>query len=105
MADMTDTLKSLLGDDADNKLASIINMLNSGSTHTPDHDKAEPSAITPEFIAQAQSIMSHLTDKEGDDRSRLLMSLKPYMRKTRQDSIDNAIKMLNMTRLSKLLKL
>jgi hypothetical protein len=98
MADIADTLKNLLGDNADEKISSVMNML---SENKPQ--KSEDNTLQSDLIAQAQGIMSNLSGISGDDRSNLLMSLKPFMRQSRKDSIDKAIKMLNFAQLSQLL--
>lgn len=115
MADMMDTLKGLLGDNAEDKISGIMKILNADST--PEQQESEPPqtenpvsdgtdmpAITPEMIMAAQSIMSKLSSREDDDRSRLLMSLKPYMRQSRKSSIDSAVKMLNLAQMSQFFK-
>ncbi len=114
MADMMDTLKGLLGDNAEDKISGIMKILNSDNsqpeseTPAPTQESAEGKpdipAITPEMIMAAQSIMSKLSSNEDDDRSRLLMSLKPYMRESRQSSIDSAVKMLNLAQMSQFFK-
>ena len=40
----------------------------------------------------------------GDNRINLLSALKPYMRQSRADNIDKAIKMLKLTKLSSIFK-
>ena len=112
MADMMDTLKGLLGDNADDKLASIMKILNSdssqGSSENADNNITEKTsdtpAITPEMLMMAQSIMSRLSSSGDDDRTRLLMSLKPYMNDTRKSTIDSAVKMLKLSELSEFFK-
>lgn len=115
MADMMDTLKGLLGDNAEDKISGIMKILNSDSTpatqennppqpENPVSDGTDMPTITPEMIMAAQSIMSKLSSGEDDDRSRLLLSLKPYMRQSRQASIDSAVKMLNLAQMSQFFK-
>ena len=114
MADMMDTLKGLLGDNAEDKISGIMKILNSDNSQT-ESETSPPSqesaalntdipAITPEMIMAAQSIMSKLSSGEDDDRARLLMSLKPYMRESRKSSIDSAVKMLNLAQMSQFFK-
>ncbi len=111
MADMMDTLKGLLGDNADEKLSGIMSILNPDSSQnelpqqqdTPAADK-NSAGITPEMLNAAQAIFSRISQSGDDDRTKLLMSLKPYMRKTRQDSIESAVKMLNMAQMSQFFK-
>lgn len=108
MADMMDTLKGLLGDDADNKLQSIMEIVNPDAKKTApavnEDTPADNTGITPEMIKAMQSAMKHIGANNTDDRTKLLMSLKPYMRKSRQDTIDSAVKMLNMSQLSQMFK-
>ena len=112
MADMMDTLKGLLGDNADDKLSGIMKILNSdtpqgNSDNTPqknDSESTESPAITPEVLMMVQSIMSRMSKSDDDDRTRLLMSLKPYMNSNRQSTIDSAVKMLKLSELSDLFK-
>ena len=114
MADMMDTLKGLLGDNAEDKISGIMKILNSDNSQTEPEtssplqesaeNKSDIPAITPEMIMAAQSIMSKLSSSDDDDRSRLLMSLKPYMRESRQSSIDSAVKMLNLAQMSQFFK-
>lgn len=111
MADMTDTLKSLLGDNADEKINGIMQILNNGNADNSAQGGDEgqktddsPPQITPEMISMAQSVMSRLSDSGDDDRTKLLMSLKPYMRNSRRQSIDTAVKMLNLANLSQFFK-
>ena len=112
MADMMDTLKGLLGDNADDKLSGIMKKLNSdapqdNSDNTPqknDSKNNESPALSPEMLMMAQSIMSRMSKSGDDDRTRLLMSLKPYMNSNRQSTIDSAVKMLKLSELSDLFK-
>lgn len=106
MADMMETLKELLGDNAEEKINSVVNMLGSDKA---DSTQASPPMLSdvdmsmPELMIQAQGLLSKLSSG-GDDRSNLLMSLKPYMRENRKKSIDSAVKLLNMAQLSELFK-
>ena len=98
MADLGDTLKGLLGDDADDKLASVMSALNISPDTAPS---GQPSGgISPELLMQAQGLMRSLTSGGGDSRSNLLIALKPYMRESRQSAIDNAVKLLNIAKLA-----
>lgn len=107
MADMMDTLKELLGDNADEKISSVLSMLSSGSgenggSEKPAKTDASTPAITPELIMQAQTLMQQLSSAENDDRSNLLISLKPYMRESRKKTIDDAVKFLSAARITRL---
>ena len=98
MADLGDTLKGLLGDDADDKLASVMSALNISPDTAPAGQTS--GGISPELLMQAQGLMKSLTSGGGDSRSNLLISLKPYMRESRRSTIDNAVKLLNIVKLA-----
>ena len=99
MADIAETLKEILGDNADEKIGSVLNMLGGGNNDT--HPSGE---ISPELISQAQGLIGSLSGIGSDDRSRLLMALRPFMREKRQHSIDSAVKLLNLAKLSRVFK-
>ena len=90
MADMMDTLKDLLGDNAEDKIKTVMDMLksdgNGGSENSLD-------------ISKLQDIGNILKNPD-DERSRLLLSLKPFMRTSRQKGIDSAVKLLTLSKFS-----
>lgn len=110
-----DTLKGLLGDNADEKIKSVLSSL-SQNGESNENRPATGTEMTPaqpplidstsiDSIVQIKNIVDNLTSNSNDSRSALLLSLKPYMRSSRQGSIDTAIKILNLSKLSGLLKL
>ena len=102
MADAMDTLKNLLGDDAEDKIKNVMNSLSSS-----DEDETSLPAMNMDGIdqiMQIKSIMDSMTTNRNDPRTNLLMSLKPYMRSGRQRSIDSAIRLLGLTNVTKFLK-
>ncbi len=105
MADMIETLKNLIGDDAENKLGSVMNALNSNNTQEHHMTLEQSNAgINSDLLFQAQNFINQLSSAGGDTRSNLLISLKPYMRQSRRNSIDQAVKLLNLAQLSQLFK-
>ena len=115
--DILNSLKGMLGDNADEKINSVMNMLKGNSNIDNDIkvdegnnniSKSDTSnMISPEslrYISQIKSIIDEM-GSANDPRSNLLMSLRPYMNKTRQKSIDNAVKILNLSRISGLFKI
>lgn len=120
MADMMSTLKGFLGDDAEEKIRGAMEMLKSSgmldnrenigeqienSINTGDEISQVPASfpkITPEgieMIGQIKSMFDRMTNS-NDQRSNLLMSLKPFMRTERQRSIDRVTKVMNIARFS-----
>ena len=133
--DLVNSLKGMLGDNADEKINAVMNMLksdnnsvkntvsqienditlsdNSDNSDTADNDKNKkmpsfssegknPASLSDEgleFLGKIKNIIDEM-GFANDPRSNLLMSLRPYMRETRQKSIDNAVKILNLSRFS-----
>ncbi len=117
-----DTLKSLLGDNADDKIKSVLNTLSQPESPLKDDrtdeiiDVQNPDSNLPttssnldistiDSIVQIKDIIDSYTTSSNDSRATLLMSLKPFMRTSRKNSIDTAIKLLNLSKLSGLFKL
>ena len=96
MADPMDALKGILGDGAEDKIKNAVNMLSSGS------DSSEDSM---EYLSQIKDIADKMASSNSDPRTNLLLSLKPYMRARRQNSIDNAVRFLNFAKIARLFKL
>ena len=117
--EMLDSLKGLLGDNADEKIRTVLESLGSGnsassapsdivdatpapsieSRNTPSFD---PSSL--EYIGKLKSIADEI-GVANDSRSHLLESLRPFMRTERQKSIDTAIKLLNLSKFLGIFKL
>ena len=120
MADMMDTLKGLLGDDADGKIQNAMNMLkNSGLIEQSQGGKKDLNKVAEqvekdirtgdngsinglspegiEFINQIKGVVNRISST-NDTRSDLLRSLRPFMRTERQHTIDRAILLLNIGR-------
>lgn len=108
MSDMLDTLKGLLGDNADEKLDGIMKIINPDGNPAPESVPNPPppdtGEISPEMLMMLKSVMSKMGNGAEDDRTKLLKSLKPYMRDERKGSIDSAIKMLNLSQFGELFK-
>lgn len=62
------------------------------------------SNLDMETILKLQSAFSGMNNKKDDPRSNLLYSLKPYLRKGRQENVDKYVNMLKLTNLSQLFK-
>ncbi|MCC8159722.1 MAG: hypothetical protein LIO53_00125 [Oscillospiraceae bacterium] len=100
MADAMDTLKNILGDDAEDKIKNVMSSLSQsdgGSAPAINADNLD------QFM-QIKQIMENMTTNRNDPRSNLLLSLKPYMRGGRQKSIDSAVRLLGLTNITKMLR-
>ncbi|MBO5743844.1 MAG: hypothetical protein J6R68_06145 [Clostridia bacterium] len=93
--DMTDKLKDILNN------PDIMNMLSSLSGG--GNERNDVSSDSGDIASSVKSVLSNL-GSENDKRVNLLYALKPYMRGRRADSLDRAIKMIKLTKLSSILK-
>lgn len=94
-----EALKGILGDDAEDKIKSVMGSISSGNDNSNALDTIGDSNSL-EYIMQMKNIIDKIENSRDDPRSNLLMSLRPYMRSSRQKSIDSAVKLLNLTKLS-----
>lgn len=111
MSSASDTLKTLLGDNAEEKLQSVINSLSdtkaektSNASAAPDNKKPVLNADGLNYLLRIKDIIDEMGNANNDYRSNLLLSLKPFMRSSRQQSIDSAVRILNLTRLTSVFK-
>ena len=84
----SDTAEKIKSED-NNNLSSLLNNLNS-NTSSDNSD----SSFDPNMILKIQSIISKLNSSSA--QKNLLLSLKPFLRKSRQDKMENYITILNV---------
>lgn len=101
MADAMDTLKNLLGSDAEDKIKNVMSSL---STPESGEGALPVSTDSLDQIMQLKSIMESISTNRNDPRTNLLLSLKPYMHGGRQHSIDSAVRLLGLTNITKVLR-
>lgn len=121
--DMMDMLKGILGNDAEEKIKTVMSSLGvneNNQPQTPSNTDTEVGsqiattqpttsmpAINTDAIAgmmKIKNMFDEMTNGKNDTRSNLLMSLKPYMRSSRQKSIDNAVRIIGLTKLTDLFR-
>lgn len=76
-------------------LSSILGAFNNNGNNNSNTQNNNPfTGIDPSFILKAQKIMSSVT--RDDPKKNLLLSLKPFLRQSRQDKINEYISMLTI---------
>lgn len=70
------------------------NMNNNTSNNSNNFDF---SNIDIDTVMKIKKVMSALNTKKDDPRSNLLMSLKPYLKPSRRDKMDEYIKFINIS--------
>lgn len=59
--------------------------------------------ISPEMIMKLSSVMNEMNNK-NDSRANLLYSLKPYLRDSRKEKLDQYVNLLNISKIADILK-
>lgn len=110
----SDMLMGLLGDDAGEKIKALFG---SGQNSSPDSPTETESmnaiqnmesnnaggSNNADYINHIRGLVNELS-RPNDPRAQLLLSLKPYMSDNRKRSIDNAVKLLNISKISGMFK-
>lgn len=107
MSSALNAIKGILGDNADEKIQSVMNSLGGAGESMAEIGESRSTDILNDDSMQYIMRMKGLIDEmshTSDARSNLLLSLKPYMRDSRKQGIDNAIKLLSLTKVSSLFK-
>ena len=95
--DLVEKLKQIMSNPG--AMDMVSSLLNSNSQ---SESKSE-TGLDDNFETTVKNAVSSL-NYAGDNRINLLSALKPYMRQSRADNIDKAIKMLKLTKLSSIFK-
>ena len=61
-------------------------------------NKASDMSIDPEMLIKMKQVMDKMKGSGEDPRANLLSSLKPYLKDSRKDKVDQYIKMMNMSK-------
>lgn len=95
--DMIDNLVNMLKNSGN-----ADNIINENSEKETNSDGFNLNNIDFETIMKMKSIMETFNSTDNQD-SKLLYSLKPYLRKSRQDKLDQYINLLKISQVSKFL--
>ncbi len=109
---LDDLGQMLSGEEGQAQLQSVINML-SGSEGQPDGSQSSSSA--PDFSAPAGGIdfdtimriaqvMQAINSQQDNSKSAFLSALRPFLKKSRQKSLDKAENLLKLATALKILK-
>lgn len=80
-------------------LKNIMNMFNNSN----DSDNASNSNASPNIdintLLKMKSIMDKINTNKNDPRSNLLLSLKPYLKESRKNKVEQYVQLFNMTKI------
>ena len=79
----------------------IMGMLgnNSNDNNTNNNSEASSPDIDINTILKMKSIIDKMNTRNDDPRSKLLNSLRPYLKQSRQDKLDQYIQLMNMSKI------
>lgn len=87
----------------------LMSMLNNNSNNNDSCGSSNSCNSTPdidiETILKMKTIIEKMNAKNDDPRSRLLQSLRPYLRESRQNKLDQYIQLMNMSKIIDILPL
>lgn len=78
---------------------SSFNTNNDNSNESNSANTSPFGNIDMNTILKIKQVMDKMNDSKNDPRSNLLMSLKPYLKPTRKEKVDQYIKLMSMSSL------
>ena len=79
-----------------NMLSSMLSSFSKNSDNNSNNSNST-SSIDMETILKMKTIIDKMNKNQNDPRANLLRSLKPYLRSSRKDKLDQYVNLLNMT--------
>lgn len=93
-SDTSDNFKNIMSNFTSKNNSNGNNSENDNSNNLNNFDF---SNIDMDTIIKIKNIMSKMNSKKNDPRSNLLLSLKPYLKPSRKEKLDQYIQFMNMT--------
>lgn len=85
------------------KLSELLKNMQGGSQENKNSTQSDYPDIDMETMLKLQNIMSKLkSNNSNDDMSKLLLSLKPYLRNEKKEKVDEYIKLIKMGKMTQL---
>ena len=98
----------ILGDNPSEKLGQILSGLSGNVQETESEENVleevhseTSSSFDPAMLLKMQSLMGQLILKDSDERCALLTAIRPFLNAERQPQVDQAIKLIKLTKLAK----
>lgn len=93
-------LNNILNQLSPDMLSNFSNMMN-GSNNTSNHSSSDSNNLNIDMntVLKMKSIMDNMNNK-NDPRANLLYSLKPYLRDSKKNKLDQYVNMLNISKIA-----
>ena len=100
-----DNLKDLLKNlnSSNDDISSLISNSKSSSSESSNSNKTNNINMDIKTFIKMKNIIDTI-NKKDDPRANLLHSLKPYLRESRKEKIEQYVNLLNMTKIADILK-
>lgn len=98
-------LNNMLGQISPEMINNLSSMLNSSTQNSNNHDSNNSTSnlnFDMNTIMKMKSIMENMNNK-NDPRANLLYSLKPYLRDSKKDKLDQYVNLLNVSKIAELM--
>lgn len=93
-------------DEMKNILSSLSNNNNQSEENRESNDNSQTSNDAPsidiETLMKMKKVMDKMKGNKNDPRANLLLSLKPYLKDSRKEKVDQYIKLFNMSKVMEL---
>ena len=80
----------------------ILNTSNSNTSNTSTNNNSNNFNLDINTIMKMKSIMENMNNR-NDPRANLLYSLKPYLRDSKKDKLDQYVNLLNVSKIAELM--
>lgn len=77
----------------------IMGMLNNNSNNNQSNDQKSSPDIDMETIFKMKTIIDKMNTNNDDSRSKLLRALRPYLKESRQNKLDQYVQLMNMSKI------
>lgn len=98
----TPDLNNILSQVSPEMLNNLGNMLNSNNQQTQNSSPNNNFNLDMNTIIKMKSIMENMNNK-NDPRANLLYSLKPYLRDSKKNKLDQYVNLLNVSKIAELM--
>ncbi len=92
-----DKLKDMFSsEEGSEKLRGILNMFQNSSDDTSE--TKSDNSFDPALLLKLAKILSAVNSSETNEKTQLLMALKPFLKENRREKVDKAVQLMNVSK-------
>lgn len=93
-----DMLKTMLeGEEGQQQLQNIMDMFRGDAPQQPGSGTGSIDPENLDMVLKLQQAMSMLNQQKSNDKTQLLLALRPFLKPSRQEKVDHAMKLMKLT--------